>query len=142
MAVTNLESLTLSADLITGASATIGTGLVQAVGALSGTSTQAGGTSIPAYGLAALSLTSNYAAYFNLASVAVGQVMDLVAMNATTGYNIVVKLASGQTFVNATGTNNTLTFDAAGDMVELAAVSATKIAILSNEGSVALSTTT
>lgn len=95
------------------------------------------GTGIPNTGITTVSSTSGAKNYVLADPTAIGSRKVIICTAGSTDNTCVVK--TGSTGCTFDGTNKTATFNAAGDSLELIALSATRWFINVNNGSVALS---
>jgi hypothetical protein len=95
------------------------------------------GTAIPNAGIAAVSSTSGAKNYVLANPTAAGDKVTIICTAGSTDNTVVIK--TGSTACTFDGTNRTATMNAAGDSLDLVAISTTRWFINVNNGSVALS---
>jgi hypothetical protein len=95
------------------------------------------GTAIPNAGIAAVSSTSGAKNYVLANPTAAGDKVTIICTAGSTDNTVVIK--TGSTACTFDGSHRTLTFNGAGDSVDMVALSTTRWFINVNNGSVALS---
>jgi len=95
------------------------------------------GTAIPNAGIAAVSSTSGAKNYVLANPTAAGDKVTIICTAGSTANTVVI--TTGSTTCTFDGTNRTCTMNAAGDSLDLVAISTTRWFINVNNGSVALS---
>lgn len=95
------------------------------------------GTSIPNAGIAAVSSTSGAKNYVLANPTAAGDKVTIICTAGSTDNTVVI--TTGSTTCTFDGTNRTATMNAAGDSLDLVALSTTRWFINVNNGSVVLS---